>query len=61
MLDLLVRNARVPGRPGLVDLGISGGRFAAVAGEAAATIDAQGGLVTPPLVEPHVHLDAVLT
>jgi len=61
VLDLLVRNARVAGRAGLTDLGISAGRFAAVEAEARETIDAQGGLVTPPLVEPHVHLDAVLT
>src|SRR5262249_40414415 len=35
----------------------------ATAGPAAAaeTIDLQGRLVTPPLIEPHLHLDAVLT
>jgi cytosine/creatinine deaminase len=61
MLDLLVRNARLPGRAGLTDLGVAGGRFAPPSADARETIDAQGGLVTPPLVEPHVHLDAVLT
>jgi cytosine/creatinine deaminase len=61
VLDVLIRNARLPGTDQLGQLGISGGRFAPVEGEARETIDAQGGLVTPPLVEPHVHLDAVLT
>jgi cytosine/creatinine deaminase len=34
---------------------------ATTATEATETIDLQGRLVTPPLVEPHIHLDAVLT
>ncbi len=46
---------------GVRDLGIAGGRLAAIEAEARDTIDARGGLVTPALVEPHVHLDAVLT
>jgi cytosine/creatinine deaminase len=33
----------------------------AAAGPATEIIDLQGRLVTPPLVEPHIHLDAVLT
>ena len=36
--------------------------FGSAAGEQAAqTLDADGALVTPALVEPHIHLDAVLT
>ncbi len=34
---------------------------AAAADTAAETIDAAGNLVVPPLVEPHIHLDATLT
>jgi cytosine deaminase len=63
MIDLILRDARLAGRDDLTDLGISGGRIVAVApGETAAeVIGLDGRLVTPPLVEPHIHLDAVLT
>ena len=65
MLDLLVRGARVRGAANGVrrDIGIRGGRIVEVAlGEQTAQmIDAAGALVTPALVEPHIHLDAVLT
>lgn len=75
-MDLLLRNARVLGTDRPVDLRLSGGLIAAVddagtagAGTAGAggagadgdVIDLEGRLVTPPLVEPHIHLDAVLT
>jgi cytosine/creatinine deaminase len=63
MIDLILRNARLAGRGTLTDLGVSGGVIVAVDDQAAATevIDLAGRLVTPPLVEPHIHLDAVLT
>src|SRR6266581_4287035 len=63
MIDLLLRNARVAGHDTLTDLGVDRGRIVAVdAGTTAAeTIDLGGSLTTPPLVEPHIHLDAVLT
>jgi cytosine deaminase len=63
MIDLILRNARVAGQDALTDLGIAGDRLVpAGAGEAASqVIDLGGRLVTPPLVEPHIHLDAVLT
>ncbi|HEY0001841.1 MAG TPA: cytosine deaminase [Actinoplanes sp.] len=54
MIDLLLRNTTAG------DLGIDGGVFVAP-GEALQTRDLGGRLVTPPLVEPHIHLDAVLT
>jgi cytosine deaminase len=54
MIDLLLRNSSRG------DLGIQDGRFVAP-DEARETIDLDGRLVTPPLVEPHIHLDAVLT
>jgi cytosine deaminase len=60
-LDLLLRNARPLGEDAVRDLGIRGGRLAAPEPEAAETVDLGGALVTPPLVEPHIHLDAVLT
>jgi cytosine/creatinine deaminase len=64
MIDMLLRNARVAGRDGLTDLPVSQGRITAPGGEgepAREVIDLGGRLVTPPLVEPHIHLDAVLT
>jgi cytosine deaminase len=63
MIDLILRNARVAGQDALTDLGVENGRIVAVGGDATAaeTIDLAGRLVTPPLVEPHIHLDAVLT
>src|SRR5205823_4713235 len=41
--------------------GVRDGRWAALESEAKQVIDLGGALVTPPLVEPHIHLDAVLT
>ena len=65
MLDLLVRGARVRGAAdgALRDIGIRGGRIVEIGPDAHATqtVDAAGALVTPALVEPHIHLDAVLT
>lgn len=63
--DLLVSEVRLPGSGGLTDLGIKGGTITAVGklAEAAAltTFQAQGRLLLPPFVEPHVHLDTTLT
>ena len=63
MIDLLLRNARPAGAEATLDLGVESGRFVAVDAETEAlqTIDLGGRLVTPPLVEPHIHLDAVVT
>ncbi|HLW45048.1 MAG TPA: cytosine deaminase [Acidimicrobiales bacterium] len=53
--------------PSLVDVHVRDGRIVAVdpasddAPEAHEVIDARGCLVAPPYVEPHVHLDSVLT
>jgi len=63
MIDLILRNARVAGADGLTDVGVQDGRITPVGAgaEAAEVIDLGGRLVTAPLVEPHIHLDAVLT
>jgi cytosine deaminase len=63
MIDLILRNARVAGQQELTDLGVEHGVIVAVGDDttAAETIDLAGRLVTAPLVEPHIHLDAVLT
>jgi cytosine deaminase len=64
MVDLIVRNARLlDGR--LVDLAVQGTRFARIGPsldlDSANSIDADGRLVTAPLVDCHLHLDASLT
>jgi cytosine deaminase len=66
VLDLLIRDARLPRADALSSVGIEGGKIAGLAGpgqkpDAREVIDARGGLLTPALVEPHIHLDAVLT
>jgi len=63
--DLLVRNARLAGREGPVDLAVMDGRFTRIGADldldASRTLDAQGRLVSPPLVDCHLHLDSSLT
>ena len=54
MIDLLLRNSSRG------DIGVDSGRIVAP-GPSRETRDLDGRLVTPPLVEPHIHLDAVLT
>src|SRR5947208_16329498 len=61
MLDLLLRGARVPGESTNREIGILEGRIAPAEPEAKQVVDLGGALVTPALVEPHIHLDAVLT
>src|SRR5437762_5088713 len=56
----MLRGARPVGSAQPRDFGVHNGRLVAP-GPARETIDLGGRLVTPPLVEPHIHLDAVLT
>jgi cytosine deaminase len=65
VFDLKIPNATLPdGRTG-IDIGVSGGRIAAVeaglGGEAREVIDANGQLVSPPFVDCHFHMDATLS
>src|SRR3546814_9070445 len=59
--DLILRNARVAGEEDrVVDIGISGGRFAAIEaglGGEGPEQDLGGRLVVPGFVETHIHLD----
>jgi cytosine deaminase len=63
--DLLIRNARVLDRDELVDLAAEGGRWTRIGPDLALTatreLAADGRLVTAPLVDCHLHLDASLT
>ncbi len=61
MLDLLLKGARLPGELETRDIGIKDGLISELEPEARHAIDLDGALVTPALVEPHIHLDAVLT
>ncbi len=63
--DLLITNARTRKTEDLVDIGIADGKIAKIgaglAGDATATIDAGGKLVTESFVNGHLHLDKVYT
>src|SRR6185312_2986648 len=63
MTEMILRNARIAGQDALSDIGVAGGRIVAAADvpDGAEVLDLGGRLVTPPLIEPHIHLDAVLT
>ncbi|MGN6482478.1 amidohydrolase family protein [Luteibacter sp.] len=64
-MDLIIRHATLPDGRRDVDIGIEGGRFAAVQpalpAKGVEEIDAQGRLVAPPFVDPHFHMDATLS
>lgn len=64
--DLIIRHARLHRQEGLVDLAIEAGLLAKIAPNlsqltATREIDAAGRLLSPPFIDSHVHLDAVLT
>ena len=64
--DLIIRHAHIHRQQGLVDIAVQGERFAKIANElfsesATREFDAAGRLVSPPFIDAHVHLDAVLT
>ena len=58
--DLIFRGARIGSAPGLVDIGVKAGRFAAIETTLAADGPEErldGRLVVPGFVETHIHLD----
>lgn len=63
--DLLVTNATLPDGRKDIDIGVTGGRIAALERglprEAGEIIDAAGLLVSPPFVDAHFHMDATLS
>src|SRR6266481_1650217 len=61
MLDLLLKGARIAGETDTREIGVRDGLIAEPEVEARQVIDLGGALVTPALVEPHIHLDPVLT
>src|SRR6266568_2586579 len=60
-MDLIIRHARLRGREGTWDFGITGDRITVVAeqltDEAITEVDAAGNLVMPTYVNGHIHLD----
>ena len=60
-MDLIVRDARLLDRDGAWEIGVDGGRIAAIdrkiEGGAESVIDAAGRLAAPTYVNGHVHLD----
>ena len=65
MLDLIVRQARLPDGRGPLDIAVKGGAVVKIAPsideEARDEVDANGRLVSPPFVDPHFHMDATLS
>jgi len=64
-MDLIIKNAKLRNREELVDIGIDKGKIESIEVKISAaaneTIDAKGNLVSPPFIDPHLHLDAVLS
>src|SRR5262245_13176995 len=60
-MDLIIQHARLRRLEGTWDIGIEGGKIAAIAehlnAAAPTEIDAAGNLVTPTYVNGHIHLD----
>jgi cytosine deaminase len=65
MFDLIIRGGTVTGHATPVDIAITGETIAAVSrhidAPAVREIAAHGRLVTPPFVDPHIHLDSTLS
>lgn len=66
MSRILIKNAKLREGKGLQDIQVNDGLFQKIGTNLKAdpddlVIDAEGNLVTPPFVDPHVHLDAVLS
>lgn len=65
MHDLMIRNANLPDGRSSVDILVRQGRIEAVAERLPVTavpeIDAEGDLLSPPFVDAHFHMDAVLS
>ncbi len=64
-MELVIRRARLRGKEGLYDIAVENGKITAilekVKGEGEVEIDAAGRLTVPAFIDPHIHLDKVLT
>ena len=63
--ETVVRNAYLPERDAVVDIAVADGRIEAIRPGIATTgeteLDAEGALVSPGLIDAHVHLDMALS
>lgn len=64
-MDLIIRRAKIRGREGTVDIGISEGKISSIRKEikerGEEEFDAGGRLALPTFSDMHIHLDSVLT
>lgn len=60
---MIIQNATLPYKDGRWNIHIEDGRFSAIEQYAPVegAYDVEGHLVSPPLIEPHIHLDSTLT
>ncbi len=65
---MIIRNCRIRGKEGLYDVEYEGEKFTKIVkhqeneqSTAQEGFDAEGKMMMPPFVEPHIHLDCVLT
>ncbi|MGB3366286.1 MAG: amidohydrolase family protein [Acidaminobacteraceae bacterium] len=62
-MDLIIRNAKVRNCEELLDIVVNHGVFEKIepniVGNFKTEIDAKGKLVSPPIIDPHIHLDKV--
>lgn len=64
-MHLIIKNAKLRNHETLMSIGIDNGKIVAIdhdiTADAEKVIDAKGHLVLPPFIDPHLHLDAVLS
>lgn len=63
---MIIKNAKLRGRDGLWNIAIKAGKFDQITQNVIdetgqEVLDAEGSLVLPPFIEPHIHLDTTLT
>jgi len=63
---VIIKNAKLRGKDGLWNIAIKAGKFDQITQNAIEEtgqegLDAEGSLVLPPFIEPHIHLDTTLT
>lgn len=62
---MMIKQAALRGKDGLWDIWMKDGKIAKIAqnfeAEGEQVIEADGNLVIPPFIEPHIHLDSTLT
>lgn len=60
---MIIQNAALPYKEGRWNIHIEDGHFSAIEqySPVEGAFDAEGNLISPPLIEPHIHLDSTLT